>query len=381
MKTIDVLIQNVSSQCIPNVAAVYTFKPKRVIWVYSDQSKPDMERLKEAVKGVVHKQDVWHVNVRDSVQLQRSFKQYFDALDVQGNIVFHLTCGTKSMALQGLMQLAFFHQKSPYSVRGVVMDPHTQQFDVIFPTPENDAYACAALDFAAILAAHGSWRQKGTGRDMKQLKEAYAPLQALRYLHAPLMHALKGRTLCSKEEAATQGYYLRGGEDLPVVVQQALALAQDAGVIKALHMHQAHFTFQAVSCDNPYAYIRNMWMEDWVGSVLAHHDMDAWCGGFSSVKVSIKSPEDYQEFDFLGVRNNHLVYWSCKNTAEVKVSQLFEIDALRDEVAGRDFHVAGLLHTADVAYGLRKKAQRLGLHLVQVTAQDADEQLIRASLR
>jgi hypothetical protein len=187
--------------------------------------------------------------------------------------------------------------------------------------------------------------------------------------------------LCSREDAKFNGYYLRGGNDLPMVVQEGLHLAQDAGVIRELRIQKQYFTFSSVYCENPYAYIRNMWMEDWVGAVLAKHDDGQWHGGYSSVKVSIKSPDDYQEFDFLGTRKNHLVYWSCKNTHEVKTPYFFEIDALRDEVGGRDFHIAGLVHTADVQVTLRKKAARLGVHLVQITQADAQERLLELSLK
>jgi len=118
-----------------------------------------------------------------------------------------------------------------------------------------------------------------------------------------------------------------------------------------------------------------------LAAVLAHHDDGAWRGGYSGVQVDIKHPGDHQEFDFLGVRKNHLVYWSCKNTSELKAAQMFEIDALRDEVGGRDFHIAGLMHTAPAESGMRSKAKRLNVHLVQVTAHDAEEQLCRFSLK
>jgi len=378
---VDVLIQNVSSQCIPNLTAVRSFKPNRVIWVYSEQTKPDMERLKEAVRKQVSWQESWLVDVRDSAQLQVNFKKYFDALSIQGALVFHLTCGTKSMALQGLMQLAFFQQKSKYPAYGVVMDPVSQYFDMVFPKAKNDAYACEPLSFKQVLGVHGCKRRSASGRDIMSLKKAYEPLQQLRRLHKPLMRATRQRTLCSKLESSNQGYYLRGGNDLPKEVQKGLHLAQDIGVISRLSIQKSHFTFQSEGCEDPFAYIRNMWMEDWIGAVLAHHDDGYWRGGYSSVQVDIKHPGDHQEFDFLGMRKNHLVYWSCKNTSELKSAQLFEIDALRDEVGGRDFHIAGLLHTAPAESGMRSKAKRLNLHLVQVTAADAEEQLCRFSLK
>ena len=381
MDSIDILIQNVSDQCVPNLVAIHTFKPKQVIWIYSDESKSALNRLKLASQAWVETQQQWHVDVRNSESLEVVLKKHFETLTVQGKVVFHLTCGTKSMALQGMMQLARFRQQKGADVYGVVMDPHTQQFDMVFPLAKNDAYACRGLRFEEVLNVHGSWRQQGSGRDMAALKGVYEPLQSLRALHDDMMQALDQRSLCSRDDAKAQGYYLRGGNDLPMVVQEGLYLAQDAGVIRELSIQKQYFTFSSVCCENPYAYIRNMWMEDWVGAVLAKHDDGQWSGGYSGVKVSIKSPEDYQEFDFLGVRNNHLVYWSCKNTRDVKTPYFFEIDALRDEVGGRDFHVAGLVHTADIQVALRKKAKRLGVHLVQITQADAQERLLEVSLK
>jgi hypothetical protein len=129
---------------------------------------------------------------------------------------------------------------------------------------------------------------------------------------------------------------------------------------------------------DPLAYIRNIWMEDWVTMVLAGAD-NRWQQAFSGIKINIRTHDDSQEFDFLGARKNHLVYWSCKNTKKTTSAQFFEIDALRDEVGGRDFHVAGLVHTANINDGLQAKAKRLGIHLVNILDDDAEEKLIRIS--
>ncbi|PCI42246.1 MAG: hypothetical protein COB41_09865 [Proteobacteria bacterium] len=375
----EVLIQNVSSQCIPNLVAAETFQPKRMIWVYTDESQNTLQQLQQSTQHITNQQEIWHVQARDSELMQQRLKACFAALSLQGKLVFHLTCGTKGMALQGLMQLAMYKQKHGADVSAVVMNPKTQQFDMLFPQAGNAIQACAQLRFKHILAVHGSERHKHSGRDMQRLKKYDAPLSALRNLHKPMMQAMQGRTVCSIDESADKGFYLRGGHDLPKVVQQGLALAQDCGAIQHLHMTNTHFSFQSQACDNPIAYIRNTWMEDWVGAVLAKHDDGQWHGGYSSVKVSIKTADDYQEFDFLGARKNHLVYWSCKNMNEVKTPQLFEIDALRDEVGGRDFHVAGLLHTAVIKQGLHIKAKRLGLKTLQVTVPDAEERLLAMS--
>jgi len=375
----EVLIQNVSSQCIPNLVAAETFKPQRIIWVYTDESKNTLQQLQQSTQHITQQQEAWHVQARDSEWMQQHLKACFADLSVKGKLIFHLTCGTKSMALQGLMQLAMYKQKHSADVSAVVMNPNSQQFDMLFPQAGNAIQACQPLSFKQILAVHASQRHKYSGRDMQGLKKYYEPLSALRNLHKPMMHAMQGRTVCSMDESVDKGFYLRGGSDLPKVVQEGLSLAQDCGVIEHLHITNTHFSFQPQGCDNPIAYIRNTWMEDWVGAVLAKYDDGQWHGGYSSVKVSIKTAADYQEFDFLGARKNHLVYWSCKNMNEVKTPQLFEIDALRDEVGGRDFHIAGLLHTAVIKQGLYIKAKRLGVKTLQVTSPDAEQRLVKMS--
>jgi len=274
--------------------------------------------------------------------------------------------------------LAQFHSKTKVPIQAVVMDPQSQYFDVVFPQTQNNAMKCSALSFTEILKAHGSWRRKNSGRNMQNLIKLYEPLNQLRALHRPLMEAIKAREVCSKGEAIN-GYFLRGGNDLPKVVQQGLYLVQDVGVIEQLKIQGTYFFFEPLYSQDPFAYLRNTWMEDWVGSVLAKHDDGQWRGGFSSVKVNIKEVANFQEFDFLGARKNHLVYWSCKNTKETEPAQFFEIDALRDEVGGRDFHVAGLVHTANINGGLQEKAKRLGIHLVNILDNDAEEKLIRIS--
>jgi len=377
-KPVTVLIQNVSDQCIPNLVAAKTFQPESIVWVCTQEKKDVLERLQQSTQIITHKQSVWWVDARNSEAMNQSLLAGFKKLNTQGSVIYHLTCGTKSMALQGLMQLAVYKQHYHVDVCGLVMDPHSQHFDVVFPVAQNNIHACNMLNFKDVLSVHGSCRKAKSGRDMQSLKKVYEPLNQLRHLHTALMRDLKGRRICSKDEAAN-GYFLWGDDTLPKNVITGLELAQQAGVIENLKIDGGYFTFNPIQTMDPIAYIRNMWMEDWVGAVLASHDDGKWLGGYSSVKVEIKSPDDYQEFDFLGVRNNHLVYWSCKNTTEVKAQQLFEIDALRDEVGGRDFHVAGLVHTAKVETGLKMKAKRLGLHLLRVTDADAEIKLLQIS--
>ncbi len=372
------LIQNVSDQCIPNLVAAKTFHPRRIIWICTQEKKQALKYLQAATEYITPDQAVWEVDARNSETMQRELTHRFKQYPDDGDIVYHLTCGTKSMAVQTVIGLATHISKRHVKVSAVVMDPRTQKFDVLFPKANNDAFACSFLSFTEVLKIHGSERRDKSGRAMQDLKKIYEPLEQLRRLHKPLMKAMKDRRICSKEEARN-GYFLHGGSDLPTILQQALYLAQEAGAIKQLRIQQQRFSFQPVHSHDAIAYIRNTWMEDWAGAVLAKHDDGAWRGGYSSVKVNIKNKGDYQEFDFLGVRNNHLVYWSCKNIKEVKPAQLFEVDALKDEVGGRDFHISGLIHTPNMDHGLKQKAARLGVKLLQVTRDDAEETLVRLS--
>jgi len=266
---------------------------------------------------------------------------------------------------------------------GVVMDPQSQHFDAVLPKAHNNQIPCEVLGFNQILSVHGSKRKDKTGRSMQVVLPHYESIQQLRVLYPQLMRDLKGVEVCAKADAQNNHglFYLRNNKPLTSAIVQGLSLAQEIGMIKKLTIHQNQFGFEPVYTDNPIAYIRNTWMEDWVAAVLAKHDDGYWNGGFSGIEVSIKQYEDYQEFDFLGARKNHLVYWSCKNTKEVKPEQLFEIDALRDEVGGRDFHIAGLVHTATVKSGMRMKTKRLGLQLVNVLDNDAEDKLVEISCR
>jgi len=373
MPQVDVLIQNVSQQCIPNLVALQTFKPKKVIWISTLEMKDTLNRLQKAAGA--YAQEVWEVDARNTDSLTTVLKQGFGRLVTKGEVVYHLTSGTKSMAVQGIVQLAMFTKQKGVTVRGVVMDPRSQHFDTVFPQAENNSIGCETLSFNQILSVHGSSRKDNSGRAMKGLKQFYEPLQELRSINAALTSSLKGRVVCNVKEASREGFYLRGKGGLPDIVHRALYLAQDVGVIENLNINGNHFLFDSIHVKSPIAYIRNMWMEDWVGCVLAKDD-DEWCGGYSSIQVSIQKREDFQEFDFLGARKNHLVYWSCKNTPnKMDTSQLFEVDALRDEVGGSDFHVAGLVHTAVAELGMREKAKRLGVKLVNVLDADAEDKI------
>lgn len=375
---VDVLVQNVSAQCIPNLVAAKTYRPRRVIWIYTPETESILKRLQQALQPMA--QEVWQVNARDSQALASVLGQRFSSLKAKGKVVYHLTGGTKSMALQGMHALM---KQAHLDGVGVVMDPQSQHFDAVLPKAVNNQTKCAELGFTEILRVHGSTRKDKSGRDMKHVVQHYDKLSKLRLWNPMLMQALKDIDVCSKDQAAAnQGFfYSRKKTKLSLNVRQALQLVEDMKMIKGLVFRGDQFKFQAVGVDDAIAYIRNMWMEDWVAAVLEKHRGGQWKGGFSGVKVSIKDYHNSQEFDFLGARKNHLVYWSCKNTREMKAEQLFEVDALRDEVGGRDFHVAGLVHTAKVKQGLQDKARRLNVALVNVLHHDAEERLVNISCR
>lgn len=375
---VDVLIQNVSDQCIPNLVAAKTYQPQRIIWIYTPEKENILKRLQQAVHGV--RQEAWQVNARDSQDLASVLGQRFFNLKANGKVVYHLTSGTKSMALQGMYALM---KQTHVDAVGVVMDPQSQHFDAVLPKAANNQTPCESLGFTEILRVHGSSRKDKSGRDMKSLVQHYDKLSSLRLLNPLLMRETQHFDVCSKEQAAkNQGFFFsRKKAALGKNTQKALELTQSIGAIQDLRIQGNQFRFTSVFVDDAIAYIRNIWMEDWVSAVLEKHNDGQWKGGYSGIRVSLKQYNNYQEFDFLGARKNHLVYWSCKNTKEVKSGQLFEIDALKDEVGGRDFHIAGLVHTADVKEGLKQKAKRLGLHLVNVLDADAEEKLVNISCR
>jgi len=380
--SIDYLIQNVSEQCIPNLVAARTYKPKHIIWIYTKQSEQSLKYLQQAYKPQNCKQQAWLVDALNPATLQHTLMKKMKILHGQVTVVYHLSSGTKTMSLIGIECLRKQSQLQRNKVFGVVMDAKTQKFDVVSPHAKNNTVSCRALSLQDILQIHGSQIKHGSGRDMNKLKKHFSHLEKLRQMNKQLTDALNGIQVCSHNEAKARGYfYLRNQKQINKMIKQGLEITQSIGAIKKLHFHgQEGFSFQAVHTTNPIDYMKNLWMEDWVGAVFAKHDDGHWKGGYSGVQVSIQGKEaDSQEFDFLGARKNHLVYWSCKNIKKTTTAPLFEIDALRDEVGGRDHHIAGLVHAQSIEPGLVAKAKRLKVYLVNVRAPDAKEQLLQLS--
>ncbi len=372
------LIQNVSDQCIPNLVALRTFRPRRVVWVYTAQVKEPWKRLKAMVLPEVEQCD-WLVDARDVEALHRTLDERFALLgDEAAPLVYHLTGGTKSMSLQGLFHLGSHRRRRKVQVQGVVMNPKTQGFDVLYPEARNHALACASLKLDQILRVHGNAVEQ-PGRDLGFLRARLDVFEELRALAPRVLQALGGREIGKTQH---DGWIeLKNGTDIPPVVQKALHLLCDGGLVQKMRIEGNRVQVLGAKIDthNVFAYVRDIWMEDWIGAVLATH-LDDWQGGYSGVKVRFgrrrATGQDMQEFDFLGARRNHLVYWSCKRVKEIKASMLFEVDALRDEVGGRDHHIAGLAYMGECGEGMRQKARRLGVRLLDVSRKDAAQALL-----
>ncbi len=375
-----ILIQNVSSQCIPALVAAKTFQPKKIIWVYTPEFGSVLNRLKSFCSDFVQEQEQWRVDARDAEALHRGLLERFAVLKVAGDkVIYHLTGGTKSMSLQGLYNLGTFRRTWNVTVQGVVMDPRSQHFDVIYPHPVNNALPCARLSLRQILAIHGN-AVHTSGRSLEFLRKRREIFEKLRALAPEVRRALHTRNIGKNNAGRVE---LEGGRSLPRPVERAIRLVGEAGLVRNMEIRGNRVYHEGAVFDKDiFAYVRNLWMEDWAGAVLAD-DLSGWAGGFAGVKVRFGRRKgkggDTQEFDFLGARDNRLVYWSCKNIRKVTPAMLFEVDALRDEAAGADFHVAGLLYAGECGEGYKLKAGRLGVHLVHVHDPDAAEQVIRIS--
>jgi len=378
MKT-DILIQNVSAQCIPNLVAVKTFRPRKLIWVYTPEFGDVLNRLRTSTADLVAVQENWRVDARDAEGMHAAMHNYFQTLSADKRILYHLTGGTKSMAIQGQMQLHASTAEAEGVRHSVVMDPRTQCFDQLYPHPVNHAFPCQMLTLDDILKVHGNGVHR-LGRSLNELRHMFDGLERLRLISVALTRTIRDTATVIRRQDGS--YAMTKGQQIPAVIRQALEITADIGVLEHLTVSDRSFRCDTVRTGDLVAYMRNLWLEDWVGALLATH-IDDWQGGFSGVHVRIGKPGrtglDKQEFDFLGARQNHLIYWSCKNVKEIKPAYLFEVDALRDEVGGRDFHVAGLLYAGAMGEGMQKKAVRLGVGCVNVLEPDAAEQVVKIS--
>lgn len=382
------LVQNVSAQCIPNLVATKTFKPQKIVWLYTPQVEGEARRM-----GAIAahwrprpEQRFCQVDARDVQALDKALARALGRLAREKRpIVFHLTGGTKSMALMAWRQMRALEEKGARCY-AVVMDPTEQAFDLLHPHCRNAIVRCERLDLKTILRAHGN-AIAAEGRSLPRLAEIRPLLNKLRALAPTLREALAGREPRRGEHDAE--LVLTGGADVPEPLRRALRWMRDGGVLAALEIRKNRIRWRWApgfgAHGSPVDYARNEWLEDWVGAVLGK--LSDWDGAYVGLRVDFsgrvrehRGKQDMQEFDFLGARRNRLVYWSCKHAKALTPAMLFEVDALRDEVGGRDQHVAGLVYLSQRAPGgLEVKARRLGVHLVDVSRPDAEKTLLQFS--
>jgi len=379
----DILIQNVSEQCIPNLSAVYAFRPDTVIWVYTEQVKPVFERLRRMCTPLVQRQHGWKVDARDTESMHAALLQRFTALGAPGGkVVYHLTGGTKSMSLQGLYNLGNYRRQCDADVLGVVLDHVSGCFDVIYPQARNNALPNAILSLDQMLEAHGNRLDPdhapvllSTCADQRKLWEGFHDLseKLKASVNFSLFRALHRRP------AKGNMRHFKGSEPLPKALHRMLSLLQEGGIIRNLSFPASNEMRYEQGRDDVLKLLNGGWLERWLGAVLQHPGMD-WQGAMISAKVLQGEGGGSQEFDFLGASRNRIIYFSCKTDKELRNDKLFEVDALRDGIAGRDYHVAGLLHTANVTDVMRRKARRMGVGMIHALHDDSDD-CIRALCR
>jgi len=377
----DILIQNVSAQCIPNLVAAKTFKPKKIIWVYSAEFGDVLNRLRTQTMPITSNQENWLVDVRDAEALHQVLQSKFETLGAQGKVIYHLTGGTKSMSLQGLYNLGTFRRHKHAEVMGTVMDPRSQHFDVIYPHPKNNVFPCARLTLDEMLAVHGNqWDTNHTHTEPAHCAAEYGLWEAMRSLSKTMKREFSMNELRALHKRPVKGRlrHFKSKKPIPASFRKILQMFQTNGLIENLKWAGAsEFRYEQLG-EDIIKLINGGWLEYWLGAVLHNSDID-WRGARVSAKY-LEGKGGSQELDFLGATaSNRLVYWSCKTDSKLTNDKLFEVDALRDGVAGADFHVAGILHSAAMSDVMQAKARRIGLKAVHVYAPDAVEQLLACS--
>ena len=379
MKT-DILIQNVSAQCIPNLVAVKTFHPRKLIWVYTPEFGDALNRLRASTAGLVAEQENWRVDARDAEGMHAAMQHYFQNLDAKGRIIYHLTGGTKSMSLQGLYNLGSFRRNRGADVCGVVMNPRTQHFDVLYPQPANGTAPCSVLNMEEMLHVHGnSWDQRHAHEDVKDCWQSRELWEQMRTWSPALRQTwnMNDMRALHKKNCPGNHRHFSCAHPIPRPLKQMFGLLQEYGLIGGLSYPAKHEVRYEQHAGDMIKLIVGGWLECWLGAVLYDSGIQ-WHGARVSAHVLEKGGGS-QEFDFIGAHGNHLVYWSCKTDKKLTNDKIFEVDALRDGIAGSDFHIAGLLHTATVKPIMRAKARRMNLHMVGAYAESAAEQIVRAS--
>jgi len=377
-----VLIQNVSPQCIPNLVAVRTFRPSKLIWVCTPECENILADLQRQTLADVPLQQVWRVDARDAEALHIRFQSCFTSLSGDLPVIYHLTGGTKSMALQGLYNLGIFRRATGAAVQGVVMDPRSQYFDLLYPQPKNNVHRCVSLSLTEMLAVHGNKLDAKHPHDpMEQCarsRELWNVIHAESEKLKQEWSANRMRALHPNNPIQDEFRHFQYNGEMPRSFRRMLNLLQEHGWLSQLSFPASDQVRYRQRCGDVIKLINGGWLEHWLGAVLFDAGID-WCGGGVSIKVLERSGGS-QEFDFLGATAaNRLVYWSCKTDKKLGNDKLFEVDALRDGIAGADFHVAGLLHTAPMSPVMQAKALRMRVHTVNAREPDAKERLVRIS--
>jgi len=208
---------------------------------------------------------------------------------------------------------------------------------------------------------------------MRQLAPAVKKALYGKYLKA--LHAPESKHRHLQLQSRKNGH----AQGIPGALVQAFRIVRDMGLIADLRQKgNSDLTYVQQGSMDAFIFINGGWLEDWLGAVLSELE---WNGAGVGVHVLMghkhaAQSSDNQEFDFLGTRANHLVYWSCKHTAKLTHEQLFEVDALRDEISGDGNHTVGILHAGKIKQGLLAKAKRLNVHVVDAWADDARDRIL-----
>ncbi|RMG57810.1 MAG: hypothetical protein D6717_04150 [Gammaproteobacteria bacterium] len=231
-----------------------------------------------------------------------------------------------------------------------------------------------------MLTVHGNaWDHSHAFDDIGQCRQLRDVWERMRKESRELRRVWKANDMRALHDRPPKNSFrhFRCVRPIPKRLKNTLALLQSHGLLSGLRYPAPDQVCYEQHGQDIIKLIAGGWLERWLGAVLADAGI-AWRGARVSAKVLEKGGGS-QEFDFLGAHRNHLVYWSCKTDAKLTNDKLFEVDALRDGIAGSDFHIAGLLHAAPVMPTMRAKARRMNLHMVCALEDDAAAQVIRIS--
>ena len=379
---ISTLIQNVSRNAIPNLIAFQTFKPSKVIWICPEDAKQYFEKLCQWARTEVPQQELWSVDTSNPKKLMSQLMTKFSCLNSKVQYVYHLSSGPKILTSIGMSAfLLNFDQKHG---EVIVYDEPNQSFDVLYPTECDDQYHGALVSLEAMLKAHGNTlHPKGVIRTLDECWKRLPYIERLKKIASDVKRAMQGKVLkgLHAPSSTSRKFTLiskKNGKaihEFPEPLISAFRIVEEIGLLKNLMVNSnGHLTFSTHD-NNVYGYINGGWLEDWVGGVLA--DLE-WSGAGVGVQVLMDaalSNNDSQEIDFLGVRNNKLVYLSCKHTTKLTSDELFELDSLRDDLCGDGSFTIGIIHAGAIGSGMMDKAKRLNINVISPWGKNAAQEL------